>query len=276
MGKKKYYAVRNGKIPGIYESWEECKSMIDRYSNAEYKAFGSKEDAYAYLKNISISDKNKEAAKKNDSVIAYVDGSYCDKTKKYSYGCILITPSGEILKKSGKGSDPKALSIRNIAGELQGAMSAVKLALELGYKKIIIRHDYIGISNWYTGEWKAKDEITKKYVDYLTRLQDRIEIKFEKVKAHSGDEFNEKADQLAKSALEESDVKVSQNNKSTYREKILKEIQENIMESKEVLLYLDISNQKLTSMNKNGKLIPIKKGIYLKMDVEGVKKIINK
>ena len=36
---KKYYAVKAGKKPGIYESWAACKSMVDGYKGAIYKGF---------------------------------------------------------------------------------------------------------------------------------------------------------------------------------------------------------------------------------------------
>lgn len=40
------------------------------------------------------------------------------------------------------------------------------------------------------------------------------------------------------------------------------------MESSEVVEYLGISKQRLSDMNRTGKLVAIKKGIYLKVDVE--------
>lgn len=56
------------------------------------------------------------------------------------------------------------------------------------------------------------------------------------------------------------------------REELIKIIQDNTMESSEVIEYLGISKQRLCDMNRQGKLIAIKKGIYLKMDVENRKK----
>ena len=41
MKVKKYYVVWNGRIPGIYESWNECKSQVDGFENAKYKSFES-------------------------------------------------------------------------------------------------------------------------------------------------------------------------------------------------------------------------------------------
>jgi ribonuclease HI len=272
MGKTKFYAVRVGNEPGIYESWEECKKNIDGYRNAQYKAFATREEALAYLNNEDITKQHKSLAKESNTVIAYVDGSYSESASKYSFGCILITPQGEVIKKSGLGDDPKALLIRNVAGELQGAMYAVKTAYELGYSRVLIRHDYIGIAKWHSKEWKAKDEVAKIYVEYMEKLGKSIEIDFEKVQAHSGDKYNEEADKLARSAFVQSDevAKKEDNNelKNIPRELLIKIIGESIMESKEVTDYLKISSQQLTALNKSGKLVPIKKGIYLKLDVE--------
>lgn len=56
------------------------------------------------------------------------------------------------------------------------------------------------------------------------------------------------------------------------KEELIKLIQENTMESKEVIEYLQISKQRLSDMNRTGKLIAVKKGIYLKEDVIARKK----
>lgn len=275
MSKNKYYAVRTGKIPGIYETWEECKKMIDGYSNAEYKAFGKREDADAFLSNVDKAEKNIGLHYNLETVIAYVDGSFSESAQRYSFGCILLTPAGEIIRKSGFGEDPKALSVRNVAGELQGTMYAVKLACDLGYKKIIVRHDYVGIAKWYEGDWKAKDDIAKIYVDYMRKLSNRIEIVFEKVTAHSGDKYNEEADKLAKKALENSpqirkddDISATLENS---RHNLIKLIKETTMDTNEVIDYLGISKQKLNALIKKQILCEIKTGIYLKTDIEKVK-----
>lgn len=40
MSKKKYYAVKIGIKPGIYETWAECELQIKGVSGAKYKSFG--------------------------------------------------------------------------------------------------------------------------------------------------------------------------------------------------------------------------------------------
>ena len=100
-------------------------------------------------------------------VIAYVDGSYDDAIKKYSFGCVILTPLGETIKEYGNGDNPDSLALRNVAGEMLGAMFAVKWAIKNGYTEIELRYDYEGIEKWVTGEWKAKTELTKKYANAM-------------------------------------------------------------------------------------------------------------
>ena len=45
----KFYAVRKGKVPGIYNSWDACKRMVDGYPGAIYKSFKSKKEAEDFV-----------------------------------------------------------------------------------------------------------------------------------------------------------------------------------------------------------------------------------
>ena len=39
MAKKNYYAVKQGKVPGIYRTWDACKAQVHGYPGAIYKGF---------------------------------------------------------------------------------------------------------------------------------------------------------------------------------------------------------------------------------------------
>ena len=69
----------------------------------------------------------------------------------------------------------------------------------------IIYYDYQGIASWCTGEWKTNKEGTKAYKAYFDSLQGLLSIRVEKVKGHSGDTYNDLADELAKSVIFEND-----------------------------------------------------------------------
>lgn len=200
MAKKKVYAVKKGMTTGIFYDWESCKNSVDGYPGAEYKGFTSEEEAFSYL-GIEATNKEHSISVPEGSLIVYVDGSYSHEMGVYSYGCIILTPQGEVEKLSGNGNSPECLSIRNVAGEMLGAMNAVKWALAEGYTDIEIRYDYEGIEKWVTGEWKAKMDLTQKYAEYMRRQEQKIAISFTKVDAHTGDYYNEQADALAKEAL---------------------------------------------------------------------------
>ena len=53
---KKYYAVRVGKVPGIYQTWDECKKNVHGFPAAEYKSFPSEEEAKAYMGREAVGD----------------------------------------------------------------------------------------------------------------------------------------------------------------------------------------------------------------------------
>jgi ribonuclease HI len=81
-------------------------------------------------------------------------------------------------------------------------MHAMKIARDKGYKKIMIHHDYTGVSNWLTGEWQPKNKYTKLYKEfYESNIKPYIEVEFIKVKSHSKDHYNDLADYCAKRAL---------------------------------------------------------------------------
>lgn len=46
---KKVYAVRKGRQPGLYETWDDCKAQVDGFPGAVYKSFTSPEEAQVWL-----------------------------------------------------------------------------------------------------------------------------------------------------------------------------------------------------------------------------------
>ncbi|NFI96011.1 reverse transcriptase-like protein [Clostridium botulinum] len=204
--KSKIYAVRIGLNPGIYETWSECQKNVVGFKGSDYKSFTSKEEAELYLSGEDSLKLHISKAKEIEGVVAYIDGSFSEKERKYSFGCILIDKKGIIIEKNGCGEEPIVTNLKNVAGEIQGAMFAVQNAIELGSNNILIRHDYEGIAKWVNKEWRAKDNIIKEYVSYMEKAKGKISIDFEKVQAHSGDRYNEKVDLLAKQGLKSKNI----------------------------------------------------------------------
>lgn len=214
MAKKKYYAVKKGKTPGIYETWDECSRNVTGVPGAQFKGFATIEEAREYLgtslpveSGSGLSEDRKSeliAYMKrligSSDAIAFVDGSYDSSTGDFAYG-MLIYHDGVYEEFSEKFINDARNGMHNVAGEIEGSMHAMKYALQHGLGSISIHYDYEGIEKWCTGVWKATKEGTISYRDYYLSVKDRVKVNFVKVKGHSGDPGNERADELARMAL---------------------------------------------------------------------------
>lgn len=74
--KKKYYVVWAGLVPGIYETWNECKQQITGFPGAKYKSFKTKNEAQtAYSSDYSKSINSKKKSIKGTSKVGIVKKS---------------------------------------------------------------------------------------------------------------------------------------------------------------------------------------------------------
>lgn len=193
---KKFYAVKVGKTPGIYETWADCQNQINGYSGAVYKGFATKEEAAAFISGETGTPQISEETE----AVAYVDGSYDAATHAFSYGMVLFNRQKE-YHFSEKYTDSELAQMHNVAGEIKGSEAAIRYCLEHGIKSITIYHDYEGIAKWCNGEWQAKKTGTIAYANFYKEASTKVRIRFVKVKGHSGDKYNDLADKLAKEAL---------------------------------------------------------------------------
>ncbi|MFR5264285.1 ribonuclease H family protein [Clostridium sp.] len=208
MAKKKYYAVAVGKsgVPMILESWSECQKEVIGAKGAIYKSFENIEDAKEFLKINSEgrveSSKTTENIKETfEGINIYVDGSFMEIKNNFSYGLVVIKDGEVIYKDKGTGNNEDSIALRNVAGEVMGAMKAVEYALNNNFKEITICYDYQGVESWALGTWKRNRELTKEYNAYMQEKMKEIKVSFKKIKGHSGNKYNDMADLLAKEAL---------------------------------------------------------------------------
>ncbi|PKM54613.1 MAG: RNase H [Firmicutes bacterium HGW-Firmicutes-5] len=201
---KKYYAVRQGLKKGIFKTWAECQANTKGYSGAEFKSFKTLEEAEAYIDTNQTSQSKDTNINEAGIARAYVDGSYDHSTKRYAGGAVILIGEEEIHINEA-GDDAELATMRNVAGELLGAIRAMEWVYNhkdaMGIEKLILYHDYEGIAKWATKGWQAKKKGTQQYVTLFNKYSTSYPIEFVKVLAHSGDYYNELADQLAKKAL---------------------------------------------------------------------------
>ena len=199
----KFYAVRKGLTPGIYNTWDACKAQVSGFSGAEYKSFPSYEEALRFMggdAGENYPSSNDYADLPENCAVAYVDGSYREDTGEFSYGVVMFH-KGKKQNFSASSSDETLSEMRNVAGEIKGSEAAISYCLENAVSELEIYHDYEGIAKWPTGEWKANKKGTQDYRDFYRKASERMKITFRKVKGHSGVLYNEEADSLAKKAL---------------------------------------------------------------------------
>lgn len=213
MAKKKFYGVKFGDGSSeIFTEWSVCKDRIKGEKGISYKGFSTKEEALAFVNTENGIIKQKSKKVKNDTttikfntdIAIYVDGSYRDDVYSYGFVVVNVIDDVAIYEQRGRGNDVEAAKLRNVSGEMKGAMEAMVYCLNNGIKEATICYDYSGIEMWALGLWKRNNVFTKGYYDFYECRKDRIKVHFMKIKGHSGDKWNERADILAKDGLEES------------------------------------------------------------------------
>ncbi|MCD6234213.1 MAG: hypothetical protein DRP86_03615 [Candidatus Neomarinimicrobiota bacterium] len=133
----------------------------------------------------------------NGDIHAFVDGSYIN--GKVGYGLVILQ-KGLVLKEiNGVVNRPEYHQHHQVGGELAAAVKFFQWCIKNNISRCTIHYDYEGIEKWATGAWRAKKELTQKYGEYVQKLP--LEITWNKVKSHSGNLWNERADHLAKEAV---------------------------------------------------------------------------
>lgn len=139
---------------------------------------------------------------------AFVDGSH--RAGEMTYGVAIVRDGREIAALRGKVEDettlfgadlPAILSsgARQIPGEITAVYKAVEWCRRHGVTQITIAHDLKGLAHWAQGTWKANTVITRRLRQDAPQWP--VDIRWVKVKGHSNDPFNDRADQLAREAL---------------------------------------------------------------------------
>ena len=210
---QKYYAIREGVEVGIFVDEKIFTKHTKGYKNVKCKSYATLLEAMLFLtqddckkqcdvvENLRKKDETEEMLKNNpDLCIAYVDGAYDDKTQSYSLGVVLFI-NGKRIEMQQLQNDPNFTKYCNVAGEVMATETAIRKAIEMGAKSILIYHDLVQLSNCLDEQVEVKATIWKSYRKAMKKLSKKISFNFKHVKAHSGVKYNTRADQLAKSAI---------------------------------------------------------------------------
>lgn len=226
MAKKKFYAVKKGRKPGIYQTWNEAKSQVSGFKGAIFKGFATEAEAQKYMNN------NQEYMNTNQGT--YVDSKTVDQSQ---YDLIVHTDGGcrnhgNYKGGSVKTTDPSAWAYRiegsdklfynsdgdwgmtNNYMELLAIIEALaKLKNEhLNNKKILFICDSKYALEVSDLDWLRKQVYTnRQYVPnqnlwtmlYKQLTQDfKDNITWSWVKGHSGEAGNEFVDHLLNETMD--------------------------------------------------------------------------
>lgn len=129
----------------------------------------------------------------------YVDGSF--RNNKCGSGWVLVDDNNEVVEKKSVPLNSDC-GMHQVTGEICAVIFGIHECLEREIKELEIHFDYLGIREWVTGAWKAKNSYTQEYRDIMRDVVKLINVTFVKVKSHSGNVYNELADSLSKEACE--------------------------------------------------------------------------
>ena len=199
--KSKFYAVKAGKVPGIYHSWNDCQNQTKGFSGAIYKSFATLAEAQKFIEPTEKLDLTEK-----EVIEIYTDGSH-QRSKDYlgigawcryreiDYS-LSLTVSAELLKTY----DVFDTCCSNPTAEFV-AFAEVLKRLENAPESIVLHFfaDFIGVKSWIEGTWKAKEPYIIKIRDIcLARMKRmRAKVMISHVKGHSNNYGNDRADELA-------------------------------------------------------------------------------
>ena len=165
----------------------------------------------------------------------YTDGSCLKNPGKGGWG-IVIVKDNKIIAEYSKGYQ----NTTNSRMEMYAILMALKYASKNKAKIVNIKSDSNFIvqainknwlQNWVRKGWKksgnepvANADIWKPIYKLYTELSGELEVNFIKVKAHSGVEFNEEVDELARAAAMQEELSVDkgyEGNESSTNDKSL-------------------------------------------------------
>lgn len=137
----------------------------------------------------------------------YVDGSYNPKTEHWGGGVVICDNSEKVIIHTLTVSGKDMNGSRQINGELESAVMALEYVKNhvdalAENEEVTLYYDYEGIGKWATNEWKANKPVAKSYKTRVNkillelRFMYGVNVKFEKVKSHSGVKMNDVVDRV--------------------------------------------------------------------------------
>jgi len=236
MAKKKWYAVKRGRVPGVYTDWPKAEAQVKGFAGARFKGFPSEQDAQLWLEGKLVEEKSPAGKKKTaraksetvaprdgseDNIVIYTDGGAINNPGPGGYGIVLAygKKCGEKLAntttelsggfKLTTNNRMELMACIIALRELKGTDLPVTLFSDSSYVVNGLRKGWA--RKWKNNGWLKADKKPVMNQDLwaeLLQLSEKLTITFHWVKGHAGNPMNERCDKLAVKSARGSEQRV--------------------------------------------------------------------
>lgn len=190
----KYYVVKHGRKPGIYQEFEEAKAQVNGFSKADLRKIKGLAAAKAYLSGEDIITNMTSKLIKpltyytevnfyegNDvTPNIYIDGSYSPELSVSSYGFV-VEKNGEIMQKDfGLIMDKDMMKLKSFGAEMYACIRAIEWGIANNLSSIRLIYDCKGIVDLIKSG-KAKCEGRRKFLINFMLYNKHLRINFQYV-----------------------------------------------------------------------------------------------
>lgn len=226
--RKNFYAVRSGRTPGIYRSWEECKDQVEGYAGGEYKGFATQQEAEDFMRGaVSPKPKKSEAqtplglvgtpakasAKAMETnvregvVIIYTDGACTGNPGPGGYGVVLIRGGQRTELSAGfRRTTNNRMEILGCIEGLKALETPSEVSLYSDSQYVVNAMMQSWAVNWRKRGWNRIQNgvlVPAANADLWAQMLEvceRHRVDFRWVRGHDGNVENERCDELARAA----------------------------------------------------------------------------
>ena len=121
----KFYAVRRGRVPGIYTTWQECNKQTWQFNMARFKSFETMEEANLFMTERSISKNSKIKREEKQ-----LDNTWSARSRKHGGASTGMSPPHKKPHRQALASAKRAPSFIQKGAERQ-AVERTKLSLNI-------------------------------------------------------------------------------------------------------------------------------------------------
>ena len=213
-----YYAVKKGRIPGVYRTWPEVQKQIVGFGHPIFKKFDNQEDANDFVKSYKQSSITaffpKQDPQENERVlICFTDGSTLGNGQANAKGSFAVVWPYHHELNYAERVHPATNNICEYKGVIHAIIQSDLLDPDRNMTLIVYTDSLLLINSltkwlpgWKKNNYKKSDGEIIANLDLVKTLEVLItqrNVSFRHVKAHTGGTdwesiYNDKVDQMAR------------------------------------------------------------------------------